>query len=93
MVNGEEGFLVVDVRSPEEYSAFHISGAVNVQLPELIDYLAPLKNQGRIVLYSNGMTHPAQARSADASPETVGHHATTVMISSARAYAIFGNEI
>jgi thiosulfate/3-mercaptopyruvate sulfurtransferase len=62
IVKREEGLLVVDVRSPEEYSSFHITGAVNVQLPGLIDYLAPFKNQGRIVLYSNGMTHPAQAR-------------------------------
>ncbi|MFH1267640.1 MAG: rhodanese-like domain-containing protein, partial [Planctomycetota bacterium] len=36
----------------------------NVPLPELIDSLAPYRNQGRIVLYSNGMTHPAQARDA-----------------------------
>jgi len=54
--------MVVDVRTPGEYQAFHVSGAVNVPLPELIDYLAPYRNQGRIVLYSNGMTHPAQAR-------------------------------
>jgi thiosulfate/3-mercaptopyruvate sulfurtransferase len=62
IVKEEDGLLVVDVRSPEEFAAFHIAGAVNVPLPELIDYLAPFKNRGRIVLYSNGMTHPAQAR-------------------------------
>jgi thiosulfate/3-mercaptopyruvate sulfurtransferase len=64
LMRGEQGLVVVDVRTPGEYQSFHISGAVNVPLPELIDYLAPYKNQGRIVLYSNGMTHPAQARDA-----------------------------
>jgi len=64
IIRGEEDLLVVDVRTSEEYQAFHITSAVNVPLPELIDYLAPYRNQGRIVLYSNGMTHPAQARDA-----------------------------
>ncbi len=58
----ELGILVVDIRPEREYQAFHIRGAVNVQLPRLPDYLAPYKNSGLIVLYSNGMTHPAQAR-------------------------------
>ncbi len=64
MMQGEKDLLVVDVRTAAEYAAFHIPGAVNVPLPELIDYLPPHKNQGRVVLYSNGMTHPAQARDA-----------------------------
>ena len=62
LLEGEPDLLVVDVRTPGEYKAFHIPGAVNVPLPELIDYLAPYQNRGRIILYSNGMTHPAQAR-------------------------------
>ena len=61
---GEKNLVVVDVRPSPEYAAFHIRGAVNVPLSELIDYLTPRKNQGRVVLYSNGMTHPAQARDA-----------------------------
>jgi len=64
VLRGEDGLVVVDVRSPAEYLAFHVRGAVNVPLSELIDYLAPHQNHGRIVLYSNGMTHPAQARDA-----------------------------
>ena len=62
LMQAEPGLVVVDVRSPDEFQAFHVRGAVNVPLPELIDYLTPYQNQGRIVLYSNGMTHPAQAR-------------------------------
>ena len=59
---GEANLLVVDIRSPQEYAALHIKGAVNVELPDLLSFLEPQKNLGTVVLYSNGMTHPAQAR-------------------------------
>jgi 3-mercaptopyruvate sulfurtransferase SseA len=62
LARGEQDLVVVDVRSPEEYASFHIRGAVHVPLPELHEYLQPYRNRGTIVLYSNGMTHPAQAR-------------------------------
>ena len=62
LARGEPDLLVVDVRPPEEYAAFHLRGAVNVPLSELHEYLQPYRNRGMIVLYSNGMTHPAQAR-------------------------------
>ena len=64
IMQGEDNLVVVDVRPPNEYAAFRIRGAVNVPLSGLIEYLTPRKNQGRVVLYSNGMTHPAQARDA-----------------------------
>ena len=64
LVAGEPGLIVVDVRPANEYQAFHIRGALNIPLAELPQQLAPYKNQGLIVLYSNGMTHPAQARDA-----------------------------
>ena len=62
LVSGDPNLLVVDVRPPEEFSSFHIRGAVNVSLSALEAYLDAYKNRGLIVLYSNGMTHPAQAR-------------------------------
>lgn len=57
--------LVVDVRPADEYAAFHLPGAVNVDLvrllgPEGADLLAAHANR-RVVLVSNGMTHPGQA--------------------------------
>jgi thiosulfate/3-mercaptopyruvate sulfurtransferase len=58
----EPGLVVVDVRPADEYAAFHIRGAMHVPLPDLPALLEPYRNRGRIVLYSNGMTHPAQAR-------------------------------
>lgn len=64
LMNGDPALLVVDVRTPGEYASFHIRGAVNVPLGDLPAFLAPWRNRGTIVLYSNGMTHPAQARDA-----------------------------
>ena len=62
LMRGEPDLLVVDVRPAIEYQAFHIRGAVNITLSKLSEELEPYKNRGVIVLYSNGMTHPAQAR-------------------------------
>ena len=62
LMAGEPELMVVDVRPAEEFAAFHIRGAVNIPLAELAQTLENQRNAGRIVLYSNGMTHPAQAR-------------------------------
>lgn len=62
LMAGEPGLVVVDVRPAAEFAAFHIRGSLNVPLPELAAALAPHRDSGTIVLYSNGMTHPAQAR-------------------------------
>ncbi len=64
LLAGDTGLLVVDVRPPDEYAAFHIRGASNIVLPDLPAALAAHRETSRIVLYSNGMTHPAQARDA-----------------------------
>jgi len=64
LMAGGAGLLLVDIRTPGEFAAFHIRGAVNVAAADLPEFLAPHKNKGTIVLYSNGMTHPAQARDA-----------------------------
>jgi thiosulfate/3-mercaptopyruvate sulfurtransferase len=62
LMTGEQGLLVVDVRPAAEFNAFHIRGALNAPLAQLAETLQPYRNRGLIVLYSNGMTHPAQAR-------------------------------
>jgi thiosulfate/3-mercaptopyruvate sulfurtransferase len=41
---------------------YHLPNALNIPMAELHQALAPYKNVGTIVLYSNGTTHPAQAR-------------------------------
>jgi len=62
LVNADPNLILVDVRSQQEYVRFHIKNAINIQLQDLSDALIQYKNKGLIVLYSNGMTHPAQAR-------------------------------
>lgn len=62
LMAGGKDLVLVDIRPAVEYRAFHICGAVSVEMPRLAAYLAPRRNRGAIVLYSNGMTHPAQAR-------------------------------
>jgi 3-mercaptopyruvate sulfurtransferase SseA/uncharacterized membrane protein YedE/YeeE len=62
LLGGDASLQVVDIRTLQEYAQFHIRTAVNIQAADLPAALAPYKNQGLIVLYSNGMTHPAQAR-------------------------------
>jgi len=62
LLGGDRSLLLVDTRSVAEYAAFHIRGAVNIPLPDLAVNLEPYRQGYVIVLYSNGMTHPAQAR-------------------------------
>lgn len=64
LMGGQADLVLVDVRSSAEFEAFHIRGAVNIQMALLAETLQPNRNKGLIVLYSNGMTHPAQARDA-----------------------------
>ncbi len=62
LYNRDPAFLAVDIRPGEEYNAFHIRGAVQVDMPDLPAFVSSHADKTRIVLYSNGMIHPAQAR-------------------------------
>lgn len=62
LYNRDPGILAVDIRPIEEFKAFHIRGAVQVDMPDLPAFVSARANKTRIVLYSNGMVHPAQAR-------------------------------
>jgi thiosulfate/3-mercaptopyruvate sulfurtransferase len=57
--------LAIDVRPSAEFAAFHLPGAVNLDLPRLLGdegaALLDSASQRLVVLCSNGMTHPAQA--------------------------------
>lgn len=57
-----EGAALIDVRSPEEFSAFAIDGAVNIPLPEILaGHQSPA---GPAVVYCAGGVRSAQAVSA-----------------------------
>jgi thiosulfate/3-mercaptopyruvate sulfurtransferase len=64
LMAGNSDIVLVDIRTPAEYEAFHIRTAINISAAALPDYLSSYRDSGIIVLYSNGMTHPAQARDA-----------------------------
>lgn len=57
--------LLVDVRPLVEFEAFHLPGAVNLDVGELLgargEELLAAHTGKLVVLCSNGMTHPAQA--------------------------------
>jgi len=61
LLAGDPSIMLVDIRTPAEFTQFHIRSAINIQVADLPISLAQHKNKGLIVLYSNGMTHPAQA--------------------------------
>jgi len=60
LMAGEDMFLA-DIRPQSEFDGFHIRGAVNVSMAGLADAVRA-SGKSKVVLYSNGMTHPAQAR-------------------------------
>ena len=62
LYNRDPSILAVDIRPVEEFKAFHIRGAVQVDMPDLPAFVSSHADKTRIVLYSNGMVHPAQAR-------------------------------
>ncbi len=62
LMEGKKDLVLVDLRPRNEFDEYNLPGAVNIPLNELSMKLAPFKNRGTIVLYSNGMVHPAQGR-------------------------------
>jgi rhodanese-related sulfurtransferase len=57
--------VIVDVRPASEFGQWHLPGAYNLPLPQLLgsEGRALLKRAGdqRVILVSNGMVHPGQA--------------------------------
>jgi rhodanese-related sulfurtransferase len=59
IVEGRADYRLLDLRTGPEYAAYHIPTAENVPLGGLADY--PLLRNEKIVLYSAGGIHSAQA--------------------------------
>jgi rhodanese-related sulfurtransferase len=53
--------LVVDVRSPTEYSAGHVPGAINIPAPTVPRHLEELRRAQDVVLYCNDRRFTAVA--------------------------------
>jgi len=58
IIEGRADYRLMDLRTSEEYAAYHIPTAENVPLSGLADY--PLLRSEKIVLYSEGGIHSAQ---------------------------------
>jgi rhodanese-related sulfurtransferase len=63
MVEERKDFVVIDIRSPQDYAAGHIDGATNITVDDLLDLstLRRLPRHKAIVLYSNATGRAGQA--------------------------------
>ncbi|MDP1830265.1 MAG: rhodanese-like domain-containing protein [Archangium sp.] len=65
LLSQPQAVVLVDVRPASEFGQWHLPGAHNLSLPQLLgsEGKALLKRAGdkRVVLVSNGMVHPGQA--------------------------------
>jgi rhodanese-related sulfurtransferase len=59
IIEGRSDYRLLDLRPPADYDAYHIPTAENVALMELGSY--PLSPREKIVIYSEGGIHAAQA--------------------------------
>ena len=59
IVKGKSDYRLIDLRSQAEYDQYHIPSAENVPLVTLPDY--GLERNERVILYSEGGIHSAQA--------------------------------
>ena len=59
IIQGRNDYRLLDVREPGAYAEYHIPTAESVQLTDLADY--PLFRNEKIVVYSGGGMHSAQA--------------------------------
>lgn len=59
IMQGQSDYRLIDIREEEAYARYHVPGAENVPIGKLTEY--PLLRNERIVLYSDGGIHAAQA--------------------------------
>ncbi|MBI2619200.1 MAG: rhodanese-like domain-containing protein [Ignavibacteriales bacterium] len=59
IIQGKSDFRLLDLRSAEEYAEYHLPGAEQVTMGELDRY--PIQRNEKIILYSDGGIHSAQA--------------------------------
>ncbi len=59
----KEGAFLVDVRTPAEFSAGSVKGAVNIPLDQVTDQLAKFKGKKHIVVFCRSGGRSGQAKS------------------------------
>lgn len=58
----EQGAVLVDVRTPEEYAARHIEGAINIPLDTLESRIAEVSKDKAVVVYCGSGHRAGQAK-------------------------------
>ncbi|MEK7486497.1 MAG: DUF6691 family protein [Planctomycetota bacterium] len=62
LIEGKSDLRLIDIRPEPEYQEFHLRGAIHMPLEEMASRAnVELPKESRIILYSNGTTHAAQA--------------------------------
>ncbi|MGA7948994.1 MAG: rhodanese-like domain-containing protein [Thiobacillaceae bacterium] len=63
IIEGKKDFVLIDVRSANDYASGHIDGARNVPVPELIsrDQMNRLPKDRKVIVYSQGSETAGQA--------------------------------
>ena len=59
IIQARADYRLIDLREPSDFQTYHIPTAESVSLTQLTDY--PLRRNEKIVLYSDGGIHSAQA--------------------------------
>jgi hypothetical protein len=59
IIQGRTDFRLLDLRTGEDYASYHIPAAENVLIADLNQY--PMERNEKIILYSDGGIHSAQA--------------------------------
>ncbi len=54
--------FLVDVRTPEEFSAGSVQGAVNIPLPEIENQISQFQNKGAVVVFCRSGNRSGQAK-------------------------------
>lgn len=59
---GEQGFVLIDLRSPEKYEQYHISGAINIPFQRILDEsnLTELENDVPKIFYADSRSKAAE---------------------------------
>ena len=61
LLAGQKRIVIADLRSREEFDEWHIPGSVHMPMTSAVQSLERYRAYDRIVLVSNGATHPGQA--------------------------------
>jgi len=59
IMKNKSDFKLIDIRTEKEFSEYHIPGALNVPVPELVNQ--PYEKNSKIVIYSEAGIHSVQA--------------------------------